>query len=73
MANTISEEKTILFYFLKYNYSMREIDKILGFDPKKSKGWESWDILNKYHIKKEMANYKTCSGCGNPPMYCTCF
>ena len=23
--------------------------------------------------KKEMENYKTCSGCGNPPMYCTCF
>ena len=22
--------------------------------------------------KKEMANHKTCSGCGNPPIYCDC-
>ena len=44
------DEIDILLYFLKAGFSTRELDKRMGFSPKKSKGWESWDILQKYNI-----------------------
>ena len=40
-----------LLYFLKAGYSTRELDKRMGFSSNKSKGWKSWDILQKYNIK----------------------
>ena len=44
------QEKTTLLYFLKANYSNREIDKKLGYNPKRSKGWKSWEILKKFFL-----------------------
>jgi len=47
-------EKDVLLYFLKAGYSTRELDnKKLGLDSKKSKGWESWEILKKYNLRNE--------------------
>ena len=47
------QEKTTLFYFLKANYSTREIDKKLGYNPKRSKGWKSWDILKNFFLSND--------------------
>ena len=41
----------ILFYFLKGSFSTRKIDEKIGYDPIKSKGWESWNVLKKYKLK----------------------
>ena len=57
------QEKTTLLYFLKANYSNREIDKKLGYNPKRSKGWKSWEILKKFFLtnndKGKLFIYKT--------------
>lgn len=57
------QEKTTLLYFLKANYSTREIDKKLGYNPKRSKGWKSWDILKNFFLsnddKGKLFIYKT--------------
>ena len=45
------KDKNILFYFLKGSFSTRKIDEKIGFDPIKSKGWESWNVLKKYGLK----------------------
>ena len=45
------KDKNILFYFLKGSFSTRKIDEKICFDPIKSKGWESWNVLKKYGLK----------------------
>lgn len=47
------EEIEILFFYLKEGYSTRIIDKKLGYDPVKSKGWKSWGVLKKYGINEK--------------------
>ena len=47
-------EKDVLLYFLKAGYSTRQLDKAkLGLNPKKSKGYSSWTIRNKYNLRNE--------------------
>ena len=47
-------EKDVLLYFLKAGYSTRELDKKkLGLNPKKTRGYSSWEILKKYKLRKE--------------------
>jgi hypothetical protein len=48
-------DKTILLEFLKSGLSTRQIDLIVGY--KDSKGWRSWEVLKKYHLKD---SYKGC-------------
>lgn len=48
------DEKDVLLYFLKAGYSTRELEKKrLGLDPKRTIGFESWEILKKYHLRDE--------------------
>jgi len=44
------KEVSILLNFLKSGLTTRELDHRLGLDPKKTKGWPSWEILKKYHL-----------------------
>lgn len=37
-----NKDKVILFNFLKLGLSTRDIDKKIGEDPSKTKGWVSW-------------------------------
>tara|TARA_B100000795_G_C22616717_1_gene367272 strand:- start:124 stop:795 length:672 start_codon:yes stop_codon:yes gene_type:complete len=47
------DEIDILLYFLKAGLSTRKLDERMGFSSKKTKGWKSWDILQKYDIDKK--------------------
>ena len=44
-------ELDVLLYFLKAEYSTRELDKKLGYSANTSKGWFSWKILKKYRVR----------------------
>lgn len=47
------KERTILLNFLKSGMSTRELDRVLGHSPKKTRGWKSWSVLKKYGLKNE--------------------
>ena len=51
MKTNIINERLVLLNFLKSNLSTRQLDKLLGYNPKQSKGWESWNILKKYKLE----------------------
>jgi len=46
-------ENLVLLGFLKNSLSTRELDKLLGYNKKKTKGWKSFEILKKYNLKNE--------------------
>ena len=48
-----NKEKKTLLYFLKENYSTRALDELLDYNPKKSKGWNSFNIQKKFHLFTE--------------------
>ncbi len=49
--HTEINEELVVLNFLKSNLSTRQLDKLLGYNPKQSKGWESWNILKKYKLE----------------------
>jgi hypothetical protein len=41
----------VLVAFLRDGASTREIDHRLGHDPRRTRGWKSWDVLKRYHLR----------------------
>lgn len=41
----------VLMAFLRDGASTREIDRRLGHDPRHTRGWQSWDILKRCHLR----------------------
>jgi hypothetical protein len=41
----------ILILFLRDGASTREIDNRLGHDPRRTRGWHSWDVLKQYRLR----------------------
>ena len=40
----------VLVAFLRDGASTRDIDHRLGHDPRRTRGWQSWDVLKRYHL-----------------------
>lgn len=45
-----NRDREIVLNFLNSNFSTRQLDRILGYNPQKSKGWISWKILKSYNL-----------------------
>lgn len=41
----------VLVNFLKSGLSTRDLDRILGYSGTRTRGWNSWNILQKYNLK----------------------
>ncbi|GMQ95130.1 MAG: hypothetical protein BMS9Abin13_241 [Patescibacteria group bacterium] len=55
-----SYEKEVLLNFLKSGLTTRQLDEALGYNSKKSNGWESWAILKRYKIDKKYKGHLFC-------------
>lgn len=49
----MKHEDEVLYYYLKYGLSTRQLDEKLQYDSVTSKGWKSHKILKKYNLVKE--------------------
>ena len=47
------KERLVIINFIKNGLSTRKLDKLLGYDQNKTKGWKSFEILKKYNLKNE--------------------
>lgn len=59
-SKIIAEEKNVLLNFLKFGLSTRQLDNHIGYNSKKTKGWQSWRILKKYKIESIDQNKLFC-------------
>lgn len=42
----------VLMAFLRDGASTRQIDHRLGHDPRRTRGWQSWDVLKRSHLRR---------------------
>jgi hypothetical protein len=41
---------TVLMAFLRDAASTRDVDGRLGYDPRRTRGWQSWTVLKRHHL-----------------------
>jgi hypothetical protein len=46
-------EELVLYNYLKHGLTTKALDKLLGYDPKSSKGWKSWKVLQNYKLENK--------------------